>query len=261
MITRYNMYPATSITGNVTAGVSSGEGIRVLERVANEELPGTMACEWTELAYLERTSGQTGSILFCFSVVFVFLVLAALYESWALPLAVILVVPMCVLCSIAGVAWAKMDINIFTQIGFVVLIGLACKNAILIVEFAKLRRDAGAELHHSILEACRLRLRPILMTSFAFILGVLPLVVATGAGFEMRRALGTAVFSGMLGVTLFGIFLTPVFFLVVDHLSHWQVFTEGIVGRIGRFALDIIRLRFITRPLKRALNRNGASHR
>jgi multidrug efflux pump len=146
-------------------------------------------------------------------------VLAALYESWTLPLAVILVLPMCVLCSIAGVATAEMDINIFTQIGFVVLIGLASKNAILIVEFAKLRREQGADVQSAILEACQLRLRPILMTSFAFILGVVPLVFATGAGAEMRRALGTAVFSGMLGVTLFGIFLTPVFFLVIDRAA------------------------------------------
>ncbi len=258
MITRYNMYPATAITGNVVPGVSSGEGIRVLAEVANVELPSTMAFEWTELAYLESTSGSTGLMLFGFSVVFVFLVLAALYESWALPLAVILVVPMCVLCSIAGVAFARMDINIFTQIGFVVLIGLACKNAILIVEFAKLRRDSGVDVYESILDACRLRLRPILMTSFAFILGVVPLVVATGAGFEMRRALGTAVFSGMLGVTLFGIFFTPVFFLVIDHLSHWRVFTVGLVGRSGRFVLDVIRFGFITRPLKRALERKEA---
>ncbi len=219
MVTRYNMYPAAAVMGNVAPGISSGEGIRILEEVARQELPSTMAFEWTELSYLEKTSGKTGIWLFLFSVAFVFLVLAALYESWSLPLAVILVVPMCVLCSIAGVAVAKLDINIFTQIGFVVLIGLACKNAILIVEFAKLRRDEGEDVRQAILQACRLRLRPILMTSFAFILGVLPLVIATGAGFEMRRALGTAVFSGMLGVTLFGIFLTPVFYLMVDSLS------------------------------------------
>src|SRR5207342_1594696 len=149
------------------------------------------------------------------SVVGVFLVLAALYESWSLPLAVILVVPMCVLCSLAGVWFAKKDINVFTQIGFVVLIGLASKNAILIVEFAKARREAGVDRRTATLHACELRLRPIMMTSFAFILGVLPLVVAHGAGAEMRRALGTAVFSGMLGVTFFGIFLTPVFYVVI----------------------------------------------
>lgn len=232
MVTRYNMYPAAAITANTAAGISSGEGIQTLEALAVQELPATMAAEWTELSYLERTSGGTGLMLFLFSVVFVFLVLAALYESWSLPLAVILVVPMCVLCSIAGVAMADMDINIFTQIGFVVLIGLACKNAILIVEFAKLRRDSGEDVYVAILEACRLRLRPILMTSFAFILGVVPLVFATGAGAEMRRALGTAVFSGMLGVTVFGIFLTPVFFLIVERLSRLQVLQHRWLPRI-----------------------------
>ena len=251
MVTRYNMYAATAITGNISAGVSSGAGIRVLEDVALRELPSSMAVEWTELAYLERTSGNTGLLLFAFSVMFVFLVLAALYESWALPLAVILVVPMCVLCSIAGVAVTKLDINIFTQIGFVVLIGLACKNAILIVEFAKLKQDAGVGVQEAILAACRLRLRPILMTSFAFILGVSPLVIATGAGFEMRRALGTAVFSGMLGVTLFGIFLTPVFFLMVDGMSHWQLFTNGLVPRIGMPILDVLSFGFVRRAWRK----------
>jgi multidrug efflux pump len=213
------MYPAAAITANTSPGISSGEGIAALEKLARDELPASMAAEWTELSYLERTSGDTGLLLFAGSIAFVFLVLAALYESWTLPLAVILVLPMCVLCSIAGVAAAKLDINIFTQIGFVVLIGLASKNAILIVEFAKLRREQGADVQSAVIEACQLRLRPILMTSLAFILGVVPLVFATGAGAEMRRALGTAVFSGMLGVTLFGVFLTPVFFLVVDQTA------------------------------------------
>lgn len=253
MVTRYNMYPATSITANIAPGISSGEGIQVFENIARQNLPSAMAFEWTELAYLERTSGDTGMILFVFSVAFVFLVLAALYESWSLPLAVILVVPMCVLCSIAGVATAGLDINIFTQIGFVVLIGLACKNAILIVEFAKLRRDEGVGVHESILDACRQRLRPILMTSFAFILGVVPLVIATGAGFEMRRALGTAVFSGMLGVTFFGIFLTPVFFLVVDRLTHLKSFSsDSLLSRLGSLLIDVMRLRFITKPVHAA---------
>jgi multidrug efflux pump len=151
--------------------------------------------------------------------VLVFLVLAAQYESWSLPLAVILVVPMCLLCSVAGVLAARLDINIFTQVGFVVLIGLACKNAILIVEFAKSESEAGAPADVATLEACRLRLRPIVMTSFAFVVGVVPLVLAQGAGSEMRRTLGTAVFAGMLGVTLFGIFLTPVFFYVIRRLG------------------------------------------
>ncbi len=202
-----------------------------------------MSVEWTELAYLEQLSGNTGMVVFAFSVVFVFLVLAALYESWAMPLAVILVVPMCVLCSIAGVAIANMDINIFTQVGFVVLIGLACKNAILIVEFAKYRRGEGVAAREAVMQACQLRLRPILMTSFAFILGVLPLVVATGAGAEMRRALGTAVFAGMLGVTFFGIFLTPVFFYVIDSMSHWHLFTRGPLAHIASFVLAIMQPR------------------
>jgi multidrug efflux pump len=154
--------------------------------------------------------------VFLLAVILVFLVLAAQYESWALPLAVILVVPMCLLCSITGVVLAKMDVNIFTQIGFLVLVGLACKNAILIVEFAKAQRETGVPRREATLEACQLRLRPIIMTSFAFILGVVPLMVSEGAGAEMRRTLGTAVFAGMLGVTLFGIFLTPVFYYSIQ---------------------------------------------
>jgi multidrug efflux pump len=213
------MYPAAAINGNVKAGFSTGQAIEALETLAATGEAKRMGYEWTEITYLERTAGSTGMLVVGLSVVFVFLVLAALYESWTLPLAVILVVPMCVLSSIAGVAIAKLDINVFTQIGFVVLIGLACKNAILIVEYAKSRRHSGASAYESVLDACRLRLRPILMTSFAFILGVLPLVVATGAGAEMRQALGTAVFSGMLGVTFFGLVLTPVFFLVIDRVA------------------------------------------
>ena len=154
-------------------------------------------------------------------IAFVFLVLAALYESWTLPLAVILVVPMGVVASLVGVFFAKHDVNVFTQVGFVVLIGLACKNAILIVEFAKLKRDAGATAREAVLTACQLRFRPILMTSASFIFGVLPLVLAEGAGAEMRRVLGTAVFAGMIGVTLFGIVLTPVFYVLVDGFSNW----------------------------------------
>ena len=225
MITRYNMYPAAAINGNVAPGTSSGQAIGLMQHLAAAELPHTMGAEWTELTLMQIQSSQTGSVkellqnpmtVFVLAVVLVFLVLAAQYESWSLPLAVILVVPMCLLCSVAGVALAGMDVNIFTQIGFVVLVGLASKNAILIVEFARQRRESGAQRREATLEACRLRLRPIMMTSLAFILGVVPLVVAQGAGAEMRRTLGTAVFSGMLGVTLFGIFLTPVFFYVID---------------------------------------------
>jgi multidrug efflux pump len=259
VLTRYNMYPAAAIQGNTSTGFSTGQSNAALEALCNRELPKSMAFEWSEIAYLERISGNTGMIVFAFSVIFVFLVLAALYESWALPLAVILVVPMCVLSSIGGVAYAKMDINVFTQIGFIVLIGLASKNAILIVEFAKYRRETGVERRQATLQACELRLRPIMMTSFAFILGVLPLVVAHGAGFEMRRALGTAVFSGMLGVTFFGIFLTPVFFYVIDRMTDWRMFSSGAIPRIGQTLLDMIRLGFLTRPATRLWRRLTAS--
>ncbi len=179
-------------------------------------MPRQMAYDWTELTFLQLQAGNTAMFVFALAVVFVFLVLAAQYESWKLPIAVILVVPMCLLCSITGVMLGGLEVNIFTQIGFVVLVGLASKNAILIVEFAKQRREEGVSARDAAVEAAKLRLRPILMTSFAFILGVVPLVLAHGAGAEMRRTLGLAVFSGMLGVTLFGIFLTPVFFYVVQ---------------------------------------------
>jgi multidrug efflux pump len=238
VVTRYNMYPAAGINGSVAQGFSSGQAIEGIEKLTNRELPKSMAMEWTEITFLERQVRNTGMFVFALSVAFVFLVLAALYESWSLPLAVILVVPMCVLSSTIGVDIAKMDINLFTQIGFIVLIGLACKNAILIVEFAKYRREEGVDRHEATLSACRLRLRPILMTSFAFILGVVPLVVATGAGAEMRRALGTAVFSGMLGVTLFGILLTPVFFYVIDMMAEWQLLSSSIPGRIAHGILE-----------------------
>jgi hydrophobe/amphiphile efflux-1 (HAE1) family protein len=216
MVLRYNMYSAAAITGNTAPGTSSGQAVTLMEAIAQKEMPRSMAFAWTELTYMQLQAGSTAMYVFALAVVFVFLVLAAQYESWKLPLAVILVVPMCLLCSLAGVAVARMDVSIFTQIGLVVLVGLASKNAILIVEFAKQRQEAGVSRREATLEASRLRLRPILMTSFAFILGVLPLVIARGAGAEMRRALGTAVFAGMLGVTLFGIFLTPVFFYVLQ---------------------------------------------
>ncbi len=216
VINRYNMYTAAAINGSLTPGTSSGQAIKTMEALANQQLPSTMAYEWTDLFYLQIIAGSTTFLVFSGAVVLVFLVLAGQYESWSLPLGVILVVPMCVLCSVAGVALAGMDINIFTQIGFVVLVGLASKNAILIVEFAKSKRESGLPRFDATLQACRLRLRPIMMTSFAFILGVLPLVVSSGAGAEMRRTLGTAVFSGMLGVTMFGIFLTPVFYYVIQ---------------------------------------------
>ncbi len=214
-VMRYNMYAATTVIADTTPGTSSTAAIARLEQIVGEESPRSMAFDWTELTYLQLQAGNTALYVFALAVVLVFLVLAAQYESWSLPLAVILVVPMCLLCSIVGVTLAHLEVNIFTQIGFVVLVGLASKNAILIVEFAKQRQEAGAGRREATLDAARLRLRPILMTSLAFILGVVPLVLAGGAGAEMRRALGTAVFSGMIGVTFFGIFLTPVFFFVL----------------------------------------------
>ncbi len=222
LLTRFNMYSAAAVTGNLAPGTSSGDAIALVENIVNEELPRSMAYDWTELTFMQLQAGNTAMYVFALAVVFVFLVLAAQYESWILPLAVILVVPMCLLCSVVGVALAQLDVNIFTQIGLVVLVGLASKNAILIVEFAKQQREAGTPRREATLEACRLRLRPILMTSFAFILGVVPLVLAEGAGAEMRHTLGTAVFSGMLGVTFFGIFLTPVFYYVLTWLSDRQ---------------------------------------
>ena len=282
MQTRYNMHPAAAINGNIKPGTSSGSGLAMMQRLAERELPANMKTEWTELAFIEERSRDTGVAVFAIAVAVVFLVLAFLYESWALPLAVILVVPMCVSSSLlgvwvtrletlptdqltmtlAGVSWnpafalglakpgevfdidlatrlgiAHQDINIFTQVGFVVLIGLACKNAILIVEYAKRQRDAGHDRREAVLAACHLRLRPILMTSAAFVLGVLPLVLATGAGAEMRTALGVAVFAGMIGVTFFGIFLTPVFYVLVDRL-------------VNRVAADVPWLRQAWRPVR-----------
>ncbi len=216
MVMRYNMYNATAITGNTLPGTSSGQAIDLIEQIADDALPRAMAYEWTELTYLQLEAGNKAMFVFALAVMFVFLVLAAQYESWSLPLAVILVVPMCLLCSVSIVVMAGLEVNIFTQIGFIVLVGLASKNAILIVEFAKVRREEGADPWQATVDAARLRLRPILMTSFAFILGVVPLVVAHGAGHEMRQSLGLAVFAGMCGVTLFGIFLTPVFYYVIQ---------------------------------------------
>jgi multidrug efflux pump subunit AcrB len=216
MVMRYNMYLAAAVHADAGPDTSSGQAISHLERAAEEQLPQSMRTEWTELALLQLQTGDTAMWVFLLAVLLVFLVLAAQYESWSLPLAVILVVPMCLLCAISGVIVTHMDVNIFTQIGFLVLVGLACKNAILIVEFAKAQRESGVERKEATLAACQLRLRPIIMTSFAFILGVVPLMISEGAGAEMRRTLGTAVFSGMLGVTLFGIFLTPVFYYVIQ---------------------------------------------
>jgi multidrug efflux pump len=214
-VLRYNGFAATAINGLAVPGVSSGDSIKTVEQVVAKVLPFGFDTQWTELTFMQIQAGNTALVVFALAVVLVFLVLAAQYESLKLPLAVILVVPMCLLCAVLGIAMARMDINIFVQIGFVVLVGLASKNAILIVEFAKALQESGKDKFDATIEACRLRLRPIIMTSLAFILGVVPLVLASGAGAEMRTTLGIAVFSGMLGVTLFGIFLTPVFYYVL----------------------------------------------
>jgi hypothetical protein len=228
-ITRYNMFPAAAVSGASLPGTSTGDVLAAMERLADQGLPKNMTSEWTELSYLQKQSSQVEQFrdlrqnpfsAFVLGAVLVFFVLAGLYEGWSLPLAVILVVPMCLSSALAGIALAHLDVDVFVQVAFVVLVGLACKNAILIVEFARDRELEGAGRFEAAVEAARVRLRPILMTSFAFVLGVFPLVVAAGAGAEMRRTLGTAVFAGMIGVTLFGLFLTPVFF-------H---FIRGLVG-------------------------------
>ena len=211
-VMHYNGYPAAEINGGPAPGFSSGEAQGAIADTLRQALPPEMTFEWTELAYQELISGNTMVLVFPLCVLLVYIVLAALYESWTLPLTVLLIVPMTLLSALAGVWLTAGDNNVFTQISFLVLAGLACKNSILIVEFAKLREDEGVSRREAILTACRVRLRPVLMTSVAFIMGVLPLVFSTGAGFEIRRAMGVAVFAGMLGVTAFGLFLTPVFY-------------------------------------------------
>jgi multidrug efflux pump len=239
-VTRYNLYTSSSITGNIAPGFSSGDAINAINASCHDVLPLSMRGEWTELMFVQIRAAEKNPALFVFglAVASVFLALAALYESWALPLAVILVVPMCLLCSVRGVLYSGRDVNIFVQIGLVVLVGLACKNAILIVEYAKQKHLEGWSRFDATREACRLRLRPILMTSFAFIIGVVPLAVAVGAGAEMRRSLGIAVFSGMLGVTMFGIFLTPVFFSVIQGLSETQLLATAAVRWFGSTLLS-----------------------
>jgi multidrug efflux pump len=221
IVNHYNLYPSAEITGNTAPGVSSGQAIAIMDKLGDTALPATMGYEWTELTYQQILASKDifTKLAFPLAVVFVVLVLAAQYESWSLPIAIVLIVPMCLFAAIAGIWLARMDNNIFTQIGLVVLIGLAAKNAILIVEFAKQLQDTGQNRFDATVQASKMRLRPILMTSFAFILGVVPLVLAKGAGAEMRVALGVAVFSGMLGVTIFGIFFTPVFYVVVRWLT------------------------------------------
>ncbi|MBQ1542608.1 multidrug efflux RND transporter permease subunit [Caulobacter sp. CCUG 60055] len=215
----YNGDLTAEINGGPAPGYSSGQAQKALETLAKQELPNGMGFEWTELTYQQILAGDTAAYIFPLCVLLVFLVLVAQYESWSLPLVVILIVPMCLLSALVGVQISRGDNNIFTQIGLIVLVGLACKNAILIVEFAREREQHGASVLEAVLDACRLRLRPILMTSVAFIMGVAPLVTSHGAGAEMRRAMGVAVFAGMLGVTLFGLALTPVFYFVIRRFT------------------------------------------
>jgi multidrug efflux pump len=227
-VMRYNMYTSAAVNGIPAPGVSSGTVVQEMTRLGREL---AVPFEWTEMTFLQVQAGNVAFLIFGLGTVLVYLVLAAKYESWNLPLAVILVVPMCLLAAVTGMAIAQMPVDIFVQIGFLVLVALACKNAILIVEFAHEQHEQGAALYDATRGAARVRFRPIIMTSVAFIGGVFPLVVATGAGAEMRQSLGTAVFSGMIGVGLFGIFLTPVFFFVLMWLGHRGKVNKVLVPR------------------------------
>src|SRR5487761_879622 len=218
-VARYNLYPSSELQGDTTPGTSSATAISIMKRLADQTLPSGFSYDWTDLSYQQVNGGNAGLYVFPICVLFVFLVLAAQYGSWSLPFAVLLIVPMCLLAATVGVRVMGQDVNILTQIGFVVLVGLAAKNAILIVEFARDIELEGRGRLEAVIEACRLRLRPILMTSFAFILGVLPLVVSSGSGSEMRQAVGVAVFFGTLGVTMFGLVFTPIFYVLVRNLA------------------------------------------
>jgi hydrophobe/amphiphile efflux-1 (HAE1) family protein len=220
-VPRYNLFPTVEINGASTPGISSGQALEIMRDVAARVLPDSVTFEWSDLSFQEVKAGRTGYYVFVLSVLFVFLALAAQYESWSLPLAIMLIVPMCLLSALFGVWLHGQDINILTQIAFIVLIGLAAKNAILIVEFARQLEEQGSDRFTAAVQACKLRLRPIIMTSLAFTFGVIPLYVAAGAGAEMRVALGTAVFWGMIGVTLFGLVFTPIFYVVIRGLS-WR---------------------------------------
>ena len=233
-VPRYNLFPAAEVQGATVPGFSTGQAIAAMEGIATQNLPSGFGFEWTEIALQEKVAGNTAAIAFGLAVVFVFLLLAAQYESVVLPLAVILIVPMCLLAAISGLLLRGMDNNILSQIGFVVLIGLAAKNAILIVEFAKQAEENGASSFDAAVQAAQTRLRPILMTSFAFILGVVPLVIAKGAGAEMRQALGTAVFFGMLGVTVFGLLFTPIFYVVMRWIGDKVSRTPAVAAKETR---------------------------
>jgi multidrug efflux pump len=234
---RYNGFLAADVNGGPAPGYSSGQAQEAIARIAAETLPRGVSFEWTDLTYQQILAGNTAVWVFPLSVLLVFLVLAALYESLVLPLSILLIVPMALLAAMAGVWLTHGDNNIFTQIGFIVLVGLSAKNAILIVEFARELEFAGKPPMEAAIEAARLRLRPILMTSMAFVMGTLPLVYAFGAGAEMRRAMGIAVFSGMIGVTAFGLFLTPVFYVALRALTGNRVLkSHGEVPHAEAFA-------------------------
>jgi HAE1 family hydrophobic/amphiphilic exporter-1 len=222
VIGRYNLYPSASISGESAPGYSSGQALDVMEQIAQNNLPDTMGYEWTGIANEEKKVGGQSLVIFGMAVLLVYLVLAAQYENWLLPVAVILVVPLGLLGALAAVTLRGIANDIYTQIGMVLIIALASKNAILIVEFARELRAAGRDIMEAAIEAAQLRFRPILMTSFTFILGVLPLVVAQGAGAASQRALGSAVFGGMIVSTLLSIFFVPVFFVVFQSLSEWR---------------------------------------
>jgi multidrug efflux pump subunit AcrB len=226
-VPRYNLFPSAEVQGTAAAGISSGQALQIMRALAADKLPQGVNYEWTDLSYQEAKVGRTGYYIFVLSVIFVFLALAAQYESWSLPLAIMLIVPMCLFSASFGVWLHGREINILTQVGFVVLIALAAKNAILIVEFARQMEAQGKDTVSAAVEACRLRLRPIIMTSLAFTLGVVPLYLAIGAGAEMRIALGTAVFWGMIGVTLFGLIFTPVFYVVIRRLTGTKLAPRG----------------------------------
>jgi multidrug efflux pump len=225
-VLRYNGYPAADLAGEADPRMlSSAQAMATLTGMASKVLPNGMALEWTDLSYQQATQGNAALVVFPLAILLAFLVLAALYESWTLPLAVILIVPMCMLSALLGVELTGGDNNVFVQVGLVVLMGLACKNAILIVEFARELELQGKGIVEAALQACRLRLRPIVMTSIAFIAGTVPLVLSHGAGSEVRSATGITVFAGMLGVTLFGLFLTPVFYVALRKLV-----TRGVLS-------------------------------
>jgi multidrug efflux pump len=239
-VMHYNGYPSAEINGGPAPGFSSGEAEALIAGLAEASLPNGMEASWTELTYQKQLAGNSGLWIFPLSVLLVFLVLAALYESLTLPLVVILIVPMTLLSAIAGVWLVGGDNNIFTQIGLIVLVGLAAKNSILIVEFARSREQAGASTWDAIIDAARLRLRPILMTSSAFTAGVVPLVLSTGAGAEMRNAMGIAVFAGMIGVTIFGLVLTPVFYWLVQRFVARPRNERASIGDMNAVAAALI---------------------